>query len=628
MIRAVLLILATSSFAVAQTPPKPENLRIDGVTINSFTGEFSGDADSLLPYRDQLTYREASHFLTHVGLGASETEVEQLMQDGLALTVRRLVHGQMNPPYFSDPLSQANQNNKYGQWFRTMVEAENPLHEKVSFILHDVLATSCQAMNNNILDCVNHIEMIRRNALGNWRTMLMEITTDPMMLRWLNGDVNQKGVPDENYSREFWELFSLGEVSRFSIDVPLYNPPDVFESAKAFTGLRRRGFNVVTHDFNDPASGVSRDRFAIVGGEQELQDEEDACAILNADSNSRGFGDICYFDGRWWRTNDLSTVPDINGQNVYQTRAQGVFFNANQIIWDGRLCTLMIELGNLEGDGGGCRGEQEGEFEIQYHEEGEKTIWAGTRYEQVGDFKWDDMVDMTLNVRPEAARWLGMRLFTGLAHNSPSSQAVDILASTIRTNRYSTIEAVEQILLSEAMFSSDARKSRFKDGTKFIGGFIRQTGLTPHAYFYSYGYNQSSFGTVAGRPLSVNGWTHNKPYDGAEKSVYHLGYIKPLTDGISTMLNINSTGYVELLNGIEVSDAPAVVEQLAKVLDVEITQEESATLQEYYLNRAGSDGSLVPVTETEWQDVTGSRVRRQLKGLIWLLVTHRSYAMY
>lgn len=47
-----------------------------------------------------------------------------------------------------------------------------------------------------------YLLLVRNNALGNFQTFLALITKDPAMLRYLNGDQNVVGSPNENYGRE------------------------------------------------------------------------------------------------------------------------------------------------------------------------------------------------------------------------------------------------------------------------------------------------------------------------------------------------------------------------------------------------------------------------------------------
>jgi uncharacterized protein (DUF1800 family) len=86
---------------------------------------------------------------------------------------------------------------------------------------------------------------LRANALGNFRDILMGITTDPAMLIWLDGNRSMKGNPNENYAREIMEVFSTGRGP--------YTENDVKEAARALTGyvVNKDGtvsFNAARHD--------------------------------------------------------------------------------------------------------------------------------------------------------------------------------------------------------------------------------------------------------------------------------------------------------------------------------------------------------------------------------------------
>jgi uncharacterized protein (DUF1800 family) len=70
--------------------------------------------------------------------------------------------------------------------------------------------------------------LLRANALGNFRTMLQQITIDPAMLVYLDGDPSVVTAPNENYSRELMELFALGTGN--------YTETDVRNGAKALSG--------------------------------------------------------------------------------------------------------------------------------------------------------------------------------------------------------------------------------------------------------------------------------------------------------------------------------------------------------------------------------------------------------
>jgi uncharacterized protein (DUF1800 family) len=78
-------------------------------------------------------------------------------------------------------------------------------------------------------------ELFRKHALGNFDDLLVEVAMDPAMLVWLDGRLNVKGRPQENFARELLEVFTVG--------VGSFTEEDVYAAARVFTGwnLRRVG---------------------------------------------------------------------------------------------------------------------------------------------------------------------------------------------------------------------------------------------------------------------------------------------------------------------------------------------------------------------------------------------------
>jgi uncharacterized protein (DUF1800 family) len=71
--------------------------------------------------------------------------------------------------------------------------------------------------------------MFRANALGSLKDLLIQVAIDPAMLYWLDGNLNIKAQPQENFGRELMELFSRG--------VGYYTESDVYAAARVFTGI-------------------------------------------------------------------------------------------------------------------------------------------------------------------------------------------------------------------------------------------------------------------------------------------------------------------------------------------------------------------------------------------------------
>src|SRR2546427_6986734 len=131
------------------------------------------------------------------------------------------------------------------RWLFRMVHTNRPLQEKMTLFWHNHFATgynkiagtfggaeATRYMAAKASDDAGHvagqIEMLRANALGNFRDILLNIAKDTAMLVWLDGRTNTKAKPQENFAREIMELFTIG--------VGHYTEPDVYAGARVFTG--------------------------------------------------------------------------------------------------------------------------------------------------------------------------------------------------------------------------------------------------------------------------------------------------------------------------------------------------------------------------------------------------------
>ncbi|MGJ1378229.1 DUF1800 domain-containing protein [Sphingobacterium multivorum] len=110
------------------------------------------------------------------------------------------------------------------KFLQEMVSSEDQLREKMAFFWHGHFASrSGSPQFNELL-----LNKIRENALGNFKSLLLAVSTSPAMLNFLNNQQNSKGHPNENFARELMELFTMGRGN--------YTEHDVREAARAFTG--------------------------------------------------------------------------------------------------------------------------------------------------------------------------------------------------------------------------------------------------------------------------------------------------------------------------------------------------------------------------------------------------------
>lgn len=154
--------------------------------------------------------------------------------NGLAPTTSPATY-QGNPidPLASDPELQM-------EWLDRMQRATNPLVERVNFFWHRHFAVSRDAGIPSAFllayrDRLRRYSDFAANPNANFHDLALEMTTqDAAMSLYLTGFLNQKNKPNENYAREFMELFTLG-ITDLNGN-PNYSQTDVHELARAFTG--------------------------------------------------------------------------------------------------------------------------------------------------------------------------------------------------------------------------------------------------------------------------------------------------------------------------------------------------------------------------------------------------------
>jgi uncharacterized protein (DUF1800 family) len=190
-------------------------------------------------YHGPFRKEQAERLLWRAGYGPRPGEAERLAKLGLHGAVHSLTRpgrDRLKGPRPHDdrgrPLAPRD---RWGHdqlwWLDRMVRTTKPLHERMTLVWHDWFATSRDGVDSTRL-MLRQNQLFRRNGLGSFLVLLLEVTKDPAMLLWLSGVENEKDAPNENYARELMELFTLGA------DRGAYTERDVREQARALTGWR------------------------------------------------------------------------------------------------------------------------------------------------------------------------------------------------------------------------------------------------------------------------------------------------------------------------------------------------------------------------------------------------------
>ena len=163
-------------------------------------------------------------------------------------------------------------------WVGNLVNQDRSIREKMTLFWHNHFATEMNDVSNAQY-IYKHHHLLRTSALGNFKTLTKNVTLDPAMLVYLNGQLNTAAAPDENYAREIQELFCCGKGPD-----SLYSEADVKAAAKVLTGWRNNAttliayFTASRHDATNKTfssfynNTVITGRNSATGGEQELDD--------------------------------------------------------------------------------------------------------------------------------------------------------------------------------------------------------------------------------------------------------------------------------------------------------------------------------------------------------------------
>jgi uncharacterized protein (DUF1800 family) len=215
---------------------------------------------SWLPYEPSekapWDLKKAGHLYRRAAFGANRDELEAAVKAGPKKTIDALFQGGSGQEEFDKktaPLAESIARSNNGKqasawWLYRMLLGPHPLREKLTLFWHNHFATS-NAKVNNAGFMIGQYEVMRKYALGSFRSLLQEMSKDPAMMVWLDTAQSKKAMPNENYARELMELFSLG--------IGNYTEKDIREAARAFTGWEIQGnegkLNPVQHDSGEKA---------------------------------------------------------------------------------------------------------------------------------------------------------------------------------------------------------------------------------------------------------------------------------------------------------------------------------------------------------------------------------------
>src|SRR5207253_9160276 len=117
----------------------------------------------------------------------------------------------INTPCGADAVCQRDNYTLYQlhkQFMTNALGQPDQLRQRVAFALHKFIVVAGRDMNNNEASWyAPYLQTIDRNAFGNYRQLLFDVTLNPGMGAYLNMAGNSRVSPNENYARELMQVF-------------------------------------------------------------------------------------------------------------------------------------------------------------------------------------------------------------------------------------------------------------------------------------------------------------------------------------------------------------------------------------------------------------------------------------
>lgn len=277
------------------------------------------------------------HLLRRTIFGVKHSDISTFKSLGLDGAISKLLTIDTTPPappvnYYNngttiiDPVVPAGQtwinapfNNDYSyyrrrsvkMWWTGMMLNDTTIREKMVLFWQNHFSTEGEVIYYEHFVYKMNV-LLRKYCLGNFKTLIKEVTIDPGMLRYLNGYLNTKNAPDENYGRELQELFTVGKGKDSH-----YTEDDVKAAAKVLTGWRIDSsgasyFDATKHESNNKQFSSFYNNTVISGktGANGAQETDELITMIFQQNEVSKF--ICRKLYRWFVYYDIDSTVETN----------------------------------------------------------------------------------------------------------------------------------------------------------------------------------------------------------------------------------------------------------------------------------------------------------------------------
>ncbi|HYC57065.1 MAG TPA: DUF1800 domain-containing protein [Candidatus Binatia bacterium] len=155
----------------------------------------------------------AVRFLEQASFGPTTSEVQSVVAIGIDAWLARQMDPALTPPsLMPDGLSTGQVSSEL---MKHMAGGTDQLRQRMVFALSQIFVVS-MFKNTNGIELSPWVRMLSKNAFGNFRTLLQDVTISPTMGKYLDmvnsrkPAINNQTSANENYAREVLQLFTIG----------------------------------------------------------------------------------------------------------------------------------------------------------------------------------------------------------------------------------------------------------------------------------------------------------------------------------------------------------------------------------------------------------------------------------
>jgi uncharacterized protein (DUF1800 family) len=208
---------------------------------------------SLSPISGNLGLEKAAHLLRRATFGPTKTEIEDFAAMNVDEALSALMTPLADPDPPIDPLTGSNWLPKPGElnsgddtlfsyfqaWFIELMRTTGTnLRERMVFFLHAHMPADHLVIQNST-SLYYQNALYRQYAFGSFKELFGKVCVDNAMLKYIDNTLNDKDVPNENFAREMFELYSISKGPLMAAgDYTNYTEADIKEAARVLTGFK------------------------------------------------------------------------------------------------------------------------------------------------------------------------------------------------------------------------------------------------------------------------------------------------------------------------------------------------------------------------------------------------------